>query len=70
MEKAFKQGIEAIAEHYENKSNNNAKKRLTKQDFFEDLLYFWTGSRVLPKDNKDKLKIDFYMNEELTHGPV
>ena len=70
VQNAFIEGIKAIAEHYENNtknsssSNNNAKKKLTKQDFFEDLLYFWTGSRVLPKDNKDKLKIDFYMNKE------
>jgi len=67
VQKAFIEGIEAIAKHYENNtknsssSNNNAKKRLTKQDFFEDLLYFWTGSRVLPKD---KLRIDFYMNQD------
>jgi len=51
--KAFNQAIELIANSYDDNK---------KQLFFEHLLYFWTGSRSLPKQNDRNLSIDFYTN--------
>lgn len=49
---SFKNGIKEITNDYDDNK---------RQEFFEDLLYFWTGSRVLPNGN---LRIDFYTNSD------
>jgi hypothetical protein len=52
INESFKNGIKEIADNYDDNK---------RQEFFEDLLYFWTGSRVLPNGN---LRIDFYTNSD------
>jgi len=53
INESFKNGIKEIVNNYDDNK---------RQDFFEDLLYFWTGSRVLPNGN---LRIDFYTNSDI-----
>jgi hypothetical protein len=52
INESFKNSIKEIADNYDDNK---------RQEFFEDLLYFWTGSRVLPNGN---LRIDFYTNSD------